>query len=211
MKFRRLSIQIAALCIAAFSVAAYSQAGNDRLNAPTTDGSPTLKVTSDWLAQTLQAYGGGHGDDVYSNIGIDNNCTFSFTDKYTYTDVPGEVGDYYFTTVSIRLGTVDKIIVNGGTPGVYITTGQVAGVHIVISSPMKANGKRNPNNPPVGEPESDTNSQLVVVMRTPPTVAGADLPQSPDQIIPRITSALQHAVALCAGSYTPPAQSNQPF
>jgi hypothetical protein len=214
MKSRQLSIEIAALCIAAFPIAALSQAGGDRLNAPTTDGSPTLQVTSDWLSQTLQVYGGkddNEGADAFSNISIDNSCTLNFS--ITTSNLEG-TGDYVVDTSSIRLGAVSSVQlnVNGGTPGLMIYTGQVAAVHVVNSPPMNAHGMKK-DNIYYGETGNvqDVNSQFIEVMRTPQVIPGATIPPSPNQMIPRIIAALQHAVTLCAGSYTPPAQSNQPF
>lgn len=67
------------------------QDGTDWLNAPTPDGSPTLKETSDWLARTLQDYGGYYPNcgspgpclgyfPALSGVGIDNTCTFRWTE-----------------------------------------------------------------------------------------------------------------------------------
>lgn len=61
----------------------------DWLDAPTPDGSPTLKETSDWLAKTLNTYAGvGNNQDgkygsspdepVYESVSINNQCEFSF-------------------------------------------------------------------------------------------------------------------------------------
>jgi hypothetical protein len=84
MKSRRLSIQIAALCIAALPIAALSQTG-----------SPTLQVTSDWLTNTLKSYHAEFSVDptspyfaefagmpVIDTPYIDDSCTFQFSASF---------------------------------------------------------------------------------------------------------------------------------
>jgi hypothetical protein len=211
MKSRRLSTPIAALCIAAFSVAAYAQ--TDRLNAPTTDGSPTLQVTSDWLAQTLQVYGGTaeNTDNLkYSNIQIDNNCTFSLTQ--TYTD--DSEGTYYVDQFAVPMGAITSVVDNApGTTGVQIVTGQIAAVRDHGIGAFVIPGKKPAPGAMLGPPGPDTykNSLFLEMLNMPAVTPGAQLPDQSTTMVPRVITALQHAVALCAGSYTPPTQSPQPF
>jgi hypothetical protein len=202
MKSRRLSIQIAAVCIAAFPVAALSQTGG-----------PTLQVTSDWLSQTLQAYGGSTestNNVKYSNIQIDNNCTFSHTE--TYTD--DSEGTYYVNQFSVPMGAITSVVNNApGTTGVQIVTGQIAAVREHGIGAFVIPGKKPAPGAMLGPPGPDTyNNSLVLEMLNMPAVPpGGQLPDLPTTMVPRVLIALQHAVTLCAGSYTPPAQSNQPF
>jgi hypothetical protein len=96
------------------------QDGVDRLNAPTADGNPTLKVTSDWLATTIKKYDGiflppdGQGAFHLENVFIDNGCTFQATNSSYYDGVGG--GIVYF---SIPLGAVDEVlqVPTGGVTG----------------------------------------------------------------------------------------------
>jgi len=141
-----------------------------------------------------------------TNVAIDNMCTFSYTrtereiaSGYTFTD-----------SYSLPLGAVtvlgaatDQVIAGSekeGNRGVNIVTGNVAAIQHIASKDMVA-----------GSTTDYSNSTFFTVAITPAVTPGADLPQPPDQMLPRIITALQHAVALCAGSYRPPAQSSQPF
>lgn len=89
------------------------QDSTDWLNAPTPDGSPTLKETSDWLAKTLAGYGGDPRGTVYSvvqSVGIDNNCNFSYTESSRARDNKS----YRETTeVSFPLGAVTDVHIEG--------------------------------------------------------------------------------------------------
>lgn len=207
MKSRLLWIQVAVMCIAAYSAAAYAQAGGDRLNAPTTDGSPTLQVTSDWLAQTWPDYAGQYPLQRISNVYIDNSCKLGFTSLLKNSD------DIWKNEVySLPLGAVSNISIainEDHQPSIRIETGNHAVVEDLITT---SSGWRNYN--PSDKAASDDWENVVFVELTNwQTTAspGADLPQTREQMAPRIISALQHAVTLCAGSFTPPAQSPQPF
>ena len=211
MKSRRIYIQITALCIAASSTATPSQAGYDRLNAPTADGSPTLNVTSDWLAQTQNDYGGeiwGNTVDYstvrISNVGIDNTCTFSYTEVGAQQPNVSTWQDIY----SVPLGAVTDISSSVSVdPGysyngtqINIGTGNIAAIqHLHNDSFHKGSTADYPN------------AISFMLAMSPAVRSGAELSQTPAQIAPRIVSALQHAVTLCKGTYQPPAQSNQPF
>src|ERR1700744_682859 len=85
----------------------------DWLNAPTPDGSPTLKETSDWLAGILADYGGDPTGKVYTviqSVRIDNNCTFNYTEASRARDNRG----YHETTeVSFPLGAVTDVHIEG--------------------------------------------------------------------------------------------------
>jgi hypothetical protein len=214
----------------------------DWLNAPTPDGSPTLKETSDWLARTLADYGGDPRGNVYSfvqSVRIDNNCNFDFTevsrarDNKSYHDA---------TEVTIPLGAVTDVHIEGvdgeglthlvedagyiaahpnrlkandsgsyfrvddagilqelGGFSVRLETGQVAAVHDV-------------NYPTRGKSsDGSANSALIDVGAYPAARPGAELPQRPVQMLPRIVSAFQHAVSLCQSTYKAAAPVKEPF
>jgi hypothetical protein len=85
----------------------------DRLNAPTADGSPTLKQTSDWLAQMLldmagydkepaglEDKGTWTKDDMssifhvrYPNVSIDNSCSLHWNNLSWYAGWSGRAQD----------------------------------------------------------------------------------------------------------------------
>jgi len=218
------------------------QDSTDWLNAPTPDGSPTLKETSDWLARTLTDYGGDPRGAVYTviqNVRIDNNCNFSFTvasraqDNKSYhesteltvplgavTDVhiEGVDGDGlthlvedagYIAAHPNRLKANDSgsyfrvddagILQELGGFSVRLETGQVAAVHDV-------------NYPTRGKSsDGSANSALIDVGAYPAARPGAELPQRPVQMLPRIVSAFQHAVSLCQSTYKAAAPVKEPF
>jgi hypothetical protein len=176
----------------------------DWLNAPTPDGSPTLRATSDWLAQTLQAYGGGeHNFEItsYHDVHIANDCTLNYTyetirQKATISG-PKPTGKPVFITVSIPLGAVTDVSRDSDSSEVYrrihallIKTGNVAAVRIGTQY------------------QSDDDMEL---MHQPPVTPGAELPQDSRDMVPRVISALQHAASLCRSVYKPPTQEKQPF
>jgi hypothetical protein len=55
---KSLTVLAIVILLALSAFAGKKKDSTDWLNAPTPDGSPTLKETSDWLAKTLQDYGG---------------------------------------------------------------------------------------------------------------------------------------------------------
>jgi hypothetical protein len=189
------------------------QDSTDWLNAPTPDGSPTLKETSDWLAKTLQDYGGYFSDGdgavrTIQEVRIDNNCMFSYT-----TVSSGDNGRHTETTsTSLPLGAVSEVIGgNSGHPnpsywggedeygkllGFEIKTGQMDAV--------QNHGRRGSVSPVANEAAID-------VSNMPKALLGHEDPQKPYQMIPRIVSALQHAVSLCQSAYKAPAQTKEPF
>ena len=89
------------------------QDSTDWLNAPTPDGSPTLKETSDWLARTLTDYGGDPRGAVYTviqNVRIDNNCNFSFTVASRAQD---NKSYHESTELTVPLGAVTDVHIEG--------------------------------------------------------------------------------------------------
>ena len=180
------------------------QPDTDWLNAPTPDGSPTLKETSDWLAKTLQDYGGYHPHcgspgpclgsfPVLSDVGIDNTCTFRWTEE---TNASRDAIYSY----AVPLGAVTEITVaptdDGLAPNLTIKTGQVTAIS-------------------AGERVNKTHEALASagfdLYGTPPPKLNAPAPESKERMAPRIQKALQHAVDLCRSTYQAPAQAKQLF
>jgi hypothetical protein len=187
----------------------------DRLNAPTSDASPTLQATSDWLAKTVVVYGGGGHDSAYvpesyTYFSVDNSCTLSYVEAIA--DPPrvqfGHPYNYFMD--SVPLGAVTKIKASGTTTtvngimvpsSISIETGNVAAVSFGNSNGAPATyGIRH-----------YTNRATLWFGKIPPTVPGADIPASPEQMLPRIQKALQHAVDLCRGTYASAPQAKEPF
>jgi hypothetical protein len=174
--------------------------GTDWLNAPTPDGSPTLKETSDWLAKTLQDYGGSDSGlyQMVSGVRIDNNCTLS------YNEDEDNGSSIHF---SVPLGAItnveaDTLSEDGEVGAVTLRTGQVAAVDLRSSD----GNRRRPRTSALV-----ANMAEIDILRTPHAHLGGELPQTRQQIIPRVVSALQHAVSLCRSTHQAPAQSNEPF
>jgi hypothetical protein len=173
----------------------------DWLNAPTPDGSPTLKETSDWLASTLGEYGGNKFPDlgpvtVIADAHIDNRCTFE------YQEISHSTSHFPNSNISLPLGAVTQILphqdLDRGVVGVDLVTGNVNAV-VIKYVDAKAGS------------DSAAARATIIVSRTPPPRAGAEVAQQPSQMIPRIISAMQHAVDLCHSAYQPAAQTKQPF
>jgi hypothetical protein len=177
--------------------------GVDWLNAPTPDGSPTLKQTSDWLAKTLQAYGGEDrqsGRSVIREVRIDNSCNFHYSVNET-----GYSGNPYVRgfDVTLPLGAVHDIYawisdIDAPPVGIDISTGQTASVQ------FSSHSRR--------ETSTSANSVVWIAVRhVPEPILGGEAPEAAAQMIPRIITALQHAVDLCRSTYKPPAESKEPF
>ena len=179
------------------------QDATDWLNAPTPDGSPTLKETSDWLAQTLAGYGGNNFETqttVLYDIGITNDCNFHFTMKTTDRDTK-----HWFNSsdVSIPLGAVTSVEPyadpdTGRNTDVTIHTGNVEAMQFV------SHGWQNKGT-------NSGNQIFIPVEHRPGAQPGAEVPQSPAQMVPRIVTALEHAASLCRSVYKAPVQTKQPF
>lgn len=170
----------------------------DWLDAPTPDGSPTLRETSDWLAKTLIAYGGDDpADGSHARIGtahIDNDCSFHVHINVTSVDDLSSALD-----VSLPLGAVVKVSDGvGEVPNVMISTGSVKAILLATHTETSTGSRR---------------VQFVgLLLGSHPSADQEETaPQEPDQMLPRIIRALQHAVDLCRSSYQPPAQTKEPF
>jgi hypothetical protein len=161
----------------------------DRLNAPTSDGSPTLKQTGDWLAKTLADYG-GENDSPTCGLAIDNSCTLHWSDG------KGRGSESF----SVPLGAVTSVEIvpqnwNGGDRWLDLTirTGNVAAIR------------------QDGTSFAEAQTWFVLGRRMPAAKPSESLPQVPDQMAPRIQTALQHAVSLCQNTYQSPSQPDNLF
>jgi hypothetical protein len=186
---------------------------------------PTLKETNDWLAKTLKVYASGGPSDyysgyVFSNFEIDKNCNLSITENYNLDDPNERIAPkdtvHGTKVVTIPLGAItnvyrpptqylkgddsyfkDKIIA--------IETGQIAAVHMVTHYIVP------PSSNHVTTEDSNSNKYYVYVAMYPKASPGGEIPQPPSQMVPRVVSALQHAVSLCQGTYAAPPQAKEPF
>jgi hypothetical protein len=183
------------------------QAGTDWLNAPTPDGSPTLKETSDWLAQNFPAYAGidisrdDPGDEAthwrFSDASIDGTCTFRWTETMWMGNGRKEVRDT--TTVehhSVPLGAVTEVSVRA--PGEYDGENGSRWLRIHISTGNVSLLKLG-------------TFAFFPIDQMPRAATGGLVPDVPEQMAPRIAKALQHSVDLCKGTYTPPTKAKQAF
>jgi len=194
------------LPLSAFAGKKKQQDSTDWLNAPTPDGSPTLKQTIDWLAQTLQDYSwdsfeDGQGFWVVSGFRIDNNCNFSYTKT-----APKGFGFSATIDVSFPLGAITSVEpssegVSYGFWGVEFETGEVAALRVVRRTH--------------GQPDLDQALSHMDIPLThswgPQARPGGEVPPTIDKMVPRIVSAFQHAVSLCQSTYKAPTQAKQPF
>lgn len=133
----------------------------DWLDAPTPDGSPTLRETSDWLAKTLTLYGGSNGFEdgvtgsmwsakvtrsikgalLIADARIDEQCHFIYNEIYA----EGTVKDgskhqnvsYTGITVSVPLGvpalSIENTYVRGDGHKLEIQTGSTQDIAITTA------------------------------------------------------------------------------
>jgi hypothetical protein len=170
------------------------------------DADPTLQETSDWLVRTLQSYGGGITPNsdwtgpqwiaTLSNVTLDTSCHLSY--KHIIANAQGETTASY--SADIALGAVTDVQASIGNVDVwiYVTTGSVNGVV------YDGNGTT------PGNLKTDNHDQIEV-HTTPSSQPGQPVPDSPEQMAPRIVSALNHAVDLCRETYKSPVQQKEPF
>jgi hypothetical protein len=187
----------------ALPVAAFAGKKKEQPKAP--DSGPTLKETSDWLAKTLTAYGGfvnGYVRWEYNNVVLDNDCKFSLILSITEPQDPS----YFLTSeMSLPVGAVDRIeelpADSANDRTIMLHTGQLAVVHGLTHSSI---------NP--GKDNNDDGNFLSLRIGIKPDIrANETMPLSPEEMVPHIVNALQHAANLCRSVYKPPTQEKQPF
>lgn len=180
---------------AAFGQQTASQEQVNWLDAPTPDGSPTLRETSDYLAKTLQEYGG------YSGLGIDNTCTLRWDEPWLSVKYAVPLGAVQF--IAATTSTSDKTY-----PAIELTTGNMAAIEQQQLTPPRA--RHHSKEHPVSEAKALT---LVFFELTEQPIAhlGESVPMTGWEINPHIIAAMQHAVGLCQSAYKAPAQAKQPF
>lgn len=179
------------------------QNGTDWLNAPTPDGSPTLKQTSDWLAQTLSGYGGetdGSQTTVLFGVAISNDCRFHYTEKTTASD---NKHWHSGAEVSFPLGAVTSV-----TADTDNETGRMTGLNITTGTLELVQFNRQDWN---DKSTRYATSAGLSIEHQPQPQPGQEAPQDPSKMVPRIVTALQHAVSLCQSAYKPAAETKQPF
>jgi hypothetical protein len=200
MKMKKIILVLAVvilLPLSAFAAKKKPQADSpDWLNAPTPDGSPTLKETSDWLANSLADYAGVDDGAIssstsVSNVAIDNTCTFRWSESYYREKHPSYV-------YALPLGAVSEITAlpdNGGNWfDLMIKTGDVAAI--------RGSGQ-------MAIPVSSI--VTIQIGRRPSPKLNAPSPETAEQMAPRIQKALQHAADLCRSTYQAPPQAKQAF
>jgi hypothetical protein len=181
--------------------------GTDWLNAPTPDGSPTLKETSDWLAKVLDEYGGNESterlfESSIKRAKIDNSCNLSYLEL-------GLGGGGTISKVSVPLGAITSIEIRNNDAGPFVKweTGKLALARYVKLHFASGNTL-------VEDEKYYYAGFFTMIARRPPpisTAPGAEIPQSPEQMAPRIVKALQHAADLCKTTYKAPDQAKEPF
>lgn len=175
----------------AFGQQTASQEQVNWLDAPTPDGSPTLRETSDYLAKTMQEYGG------YSVFGIDNSCTLRWEE-------PG----YASLKYTVPMGAVQSIEATTSTsdrtyPAIQLTTGNIA----AIEQQQTILGKHHSKEQKV----KALTMVFFTIDQQPIAHLGENTPMTGWDMNPHIISAMQHAVGLCKSAYKAPVQAKEPF
>jgi hypothetical protein len=197
MKKILMALTIAALLLlAASGQQTASQEQVNWLDAPTPDGSPTLRETSDYLAKTMQEYGG------YSVFGIDNSCTLRWEEPYGDT----------FLKYTVPMGAVQSIVATTSTsdrtyPAIQLTTGNIAAIE-QQQGPLIA--KHHSKEHRVNEVKALT-IVFFTIDQQPIAHLGENAPRTGWEMNPHIISAMQHAVGLCQSAYKAPVNAKEPF
>jgi len=172
---------------------------------PVAKSGPSFEETRDWIVTTVDQYGGhnlGSQWVVYSNASIDNLCVLRFDSNWYAGDY--KKGSKPFAgnsgSVEIPLGAVTSIGhgqmgFNPNDQTIDLQTGNVAAV--TYGGGDNFAGSHN---------EYD-----LIVDNSPNAAANMPIPASPQSMVPRLTSAFQHMVDICKGTYQAPAQQKQPF
>ena len=101
--------------------------------------------------------------------------------------------------ISIPLGAVSDVqLLSSSSPGSGCADGWSIDVNTGNVAVVTLNGS------PYSRASININNQ-------PSMSAGAAVPQSPAQMVPRIQKAIQHAVDLCRGTYKAPPTAKEPF
>jgi len=188
--------------------AGQQQDGTDWLNAPTPDGSPTLKETSDWLEKTLHTFAGagtkrdgspvywnGFSYPVYEHAAIDNQCNFRIIT--VALDARGRM-EKKGTEILIPLGAIKSVATNSPS---YEDSGERMETDVVVRTTA-----------PVIRAYSDRSEWSIQFYKPMPDLNDASAAYIfPKDTAPRVKSALEHAAALCQGTFKAPAQSKEPF
>jgi hypothetical protein len=189
------------LPVVAFAAKKKGQNSTDWLDAPTPDGSPTLRETSDWLAKTLKGYAGAPEDNgsmgfdspAYDSVSINNECELSYTmipqDQYRRRDWK------HAWRIIVPLGAVDAV-----SAAPYDTPWRVSWYVELHTNAAAIQGG--------GSVRSEQTIVFYDVMSDP---ADASKSVRPENIAPRVKTAIEHAAALCQGTFQPPTKSKEPF
>jgi hypothetical protein len=211
------------------------------LDAPTPDGSPTLRETSDWLGKTLSLYGSGqswsgfldHADQVTS-ASIDNNCNLNLAIDYaanTNQNAARRVKHPHFSheldEITIPLGAGVMVSSQGDhhptrlwidiqmpRQSIQIVPRAVNADDFSVNSDNGYITILRPVTPgPPGNPVYAADFQIDIRTQTPPPAQtlNAEIPAMPGEMAPRIVNAIQHAAALCRSTYKPSAQTKDTF
>jgi hypothetical protein len=223
---------------------ASQQADTNWLDAPTPDGSPTLRETSNWLDKTLRLYGshstwrGGlnplQDSEQVISVSIDNSCNLNVGVDYATNANTSDrkVKHLRFSheldRITVPLGAAIAVSSGGDTrpPRLWIdmqTPGRQS-IQIVPEAVNANNFSVDPNDGRIstlgavtpgaaGRPSYSADFQINLRSSPPPAAQtrDAEIPVWTDQMVPRIVNAIQHAAALCQGTYKAPSQTREPF
>jgi hypothetical protein len=212
----------------------------DWLNAPTPDGSPTLRETSDWLDKTFRLYGdsqiwgGGHmtESDRVLGVHIDNDCnlhliidfaTQDFSKRSKNPRFVQEIDDFSIP-LGADLNLYDQLNSDwhrieiqsaSGMQAIRIVEDAVGPGDYVLDGNGHIQTVRSTagTKGQVGGTTYNYDLQIDLIQGVPPApnTPDAPVPAMGDQMGPRIISAIQHAASLCRSSYKPPVQAKEPF
>lgn len=177
------------------------QAGLQGLLRQCESDRPTLKETSDYLAKTLEEYGGsdhrGSARSWITDVGIDSQCVLRWKEENRDIAVKKYFLDREYT---IPLGAVHSFHSDPENPFLIIVeTGDIEAI-------------RYTQNESGNHQYSGAETQAAIsIDRTPPAQPDSQAPLYPLQMVPHVGAALEHARTLCQGTYSKPVQTHSLF
>jgi hypothetical protein len=176
---------------------------------PVAKSGPSFEATRDWMVSTLSQYGGTDEDSagvwyVYSNVDISNECVLTLQNTQFQSDYKSGSKPFESWTVTIPIGAVTNAAVNQYRGDYFITlqTGGVAA--LTMTNGIYFNDKRR-------VPDSAYPNISLDIGRAPQAIAGQPEPDNDIDMAKRFTTAFQHMMDICKGTYQDPAQPKQPF
>lgn len=149
---------------------------------------PSLRETGDWIAKTLEAYGGSEDDAItesIQNVHVGDDCKLTYDSITPHKDKHYKQKGWDTTHVEILLNNI--VYVSHYTHGDAIWAG--------IALEYQLNGR----------------AEQIEIDTHPQSLADGSRPERPENMVPRLVKALERATALCRAAYPTGPKRSDPF